>query len=189
MTALPSARTLDDLTMPGTHNTCALIGGPFDTAKCQSLTLPEQLARGVRYLDIRCRPFDGAFTIHHGAIYQRRNFHDVLTDCRAFLTANPGETILMSVQKEHSDAPAAEFARIFHDVYLRDHEFERWFHRAPGRIPTLGEVRGRIVLVAKAPGIGGLDRYDGNLLSVQDEWTLPTARKWDAFQHHLDTSA
>lgn len=186
LAALPDSLSLDDLTMPGAHNACATVGGPFDTAKCQELSLPELLDAGVRYLDIRCRPVDGSFAIHHGSVYQQKNFRDVLEECRTFLTDNPGETLLMSVQKEHSDAPVEEFARIFHELYLEELGFGPWFHRDSDRLPMLGEVRQKIVLIAKEPGIGGLDRYDTRLLSVQDDWELPVSDKWARVVQHLD---
>ncbi|MET7639083.1 phosphatidylinositol-specific phospholipase C [Streptomyces sp. NPDC005438] len=189
MAALPDSRGIDDLVIPGTHNSCATVGGPFDTAKCQELSLPELLDLGVRYLDIRCRPIDGAFTIHHGAVYQKKNFHDVLSDCRTFLTANPGETVLMSVKKEHSDASDEEFASIFNDLYMDQEGFDDLVYRESDGIPTLGDVRGKVVLIARQPDIGGLDWGDTGLLSVQDDYQLPVAEKWARVQEHLDGAA
>lgn len=189
MSGLPDDRTIDDLSIPGTHNSCATVGGPFDTAKCQDLSLPDLLGAGVRYLDIRCRPVDGAFAIHHGVVYQEKNFHDVLTECRDFLTANAGETVLMSVQKEHSDASSEEFAAIFNDLYMKEEGFESLLHRESGRLPALGTVRGKVVLIAKEPGIGGIDQGDTGLLAVQDEYELPVHEKWDRVQEHMDAAA
>ncbi|AXK32679.1 phospholipase [Streptomyces armeniacus] len=189
MSGLPDDRTVDDLSIPGTHNSCATVGGPFDTAKCQDLSLPDLLGAGVRYLDIRCRPIDGAFAIHHGAVYQEKNFNNVLTECRDFLTANPGETVLMSVQKEHSDASAEEFAAIFNDLYMKEQGFESLLHRESDRLPALGDVRGRVVLIAREPGIGGIDRGNTGLLAVQDEYELPVAEKWARVQEHMDAAA
>ncbi|RLL66662.1 phosphatidylinositol-specific phospholipase C [Streptomyces sp. Z26] len=187
MSGLPDDRTIDDLTIPGTHNSCATVGGPFDTAKCQDLSLPDLLSGGVRFLDIRCRPIDGAFAIHHGVIYQNKNFNNVLTECRDFLSANPGETVLMSVKKEHSDASAEEFAAIFNDLYMKEQGFDSLVHRDSDALPSLGAVRGKVVLVAREPGIGGIDR-NGPLLSVQDDYQLPVAEKWDRVQEHLDAA-
>lgn len=189
MGELPDDLPLDDLTMPGAHNACALVGGPFDTAKCQDLALPELLKAGVRYLDVRCRPVDGAFAIHHGPIYQRKNFQDVLTECRTFLDENPGETLVLGVQKEHSDASAEEFARIFHDHYLDELGFDELLHRDSDAVPTLGDVRQRIVLVTTEPDIGGLRFPGSDALFVQNEWELPADEKWDAVAQHLDDSA
>lgn len=189
MGELSDELTLDDVTMPGAHNACALVGGPFDTAKCQDLALPELLEAGVRYLDVRCRPVDGAFAIHHGPIYQRKNFQDVLTECRTFLAENPGETLVLGVQKEHSDASAEEFAQIFNDLYMAELGFDELLHRATDSLPTLGDVRERIVLVTTEPDIGGLRFPGSDALFVQNEWELPADEKWDAVAQHLDDSA
>lgn len=189
LSELPDSLRIDDLTIPGAHNACATVGGPLDTAKCQELSLPELLDAGVRYLDIRCRPVDGAFAIHHGAVYQRKNFEDVLRECRSFLTDNPGETLFMSLKKEHSDASSEEFAGIFLDHYMDELGYDSLFHRDSDHLPELGAVRQKIVLIARESGIGGLDRYDTELLSVQDEWELPVDEKWQAIADHLDHAA
>ncbi|MBU7597498.1 phosphatidylinositol-specific phospholipase C [Streptomyces sp. P38-E01] len=189
MGELSADLSLDDITMPGAHNACALVGGPFDTAKCQDLALPELLNAGVRYLDVRCRPVDGAFAIHHGVIYQRKNFQDVLNECRDFLSANTGETLVLAVQKEHSDASDGEFADIFNDLYMSELGFDGLLHRESDSLPTLGEARGRIVLVTTQPDIGGLRFPSSDSLFVQNEWELPTEEKWQAVERHLDASA
>ena len=58
------------LTIPGTHDTLARFGG--DLAICQSLSLPEQLEAGVRFLDVRARHLKNKLPIHHGILYQVR---------------------------------------------------------------------------------------------------------------------
>ena len=57
---------------------------------------------GVRYLDIRCRHFHNTFEIHHGSIYQKINFDQVLEQCFTFLNNHPSETIIMSVKEEYN---------------------------------------------------------------------------------------
>ena len=63
MGALPSHLRLDALTIPGTHDSGATRGGTWVT--CQEMTIAEQLAAGVRHLDIRVR-------LHGGRFGQRR---------------------------------------------------------------------------------------------------------------------
>lgn len=184
MAAIGDDTGLDDLTIPGTHDTCALIGGPFDTAKCQDIGLLDQLNTGVRFIDIRCRLFEGAFTIHHGPIYQEMNFTDVLSECRLFLEANPSETVIMSVQQEYSEAPAQEWAAVFNDRYMRDEGFDPLLYR-DNRLPGIGEVRGRIVLIANSDHIGGIPAGNTELLSYQNEWEAPVAEKWDLIRDHF----
>lgn len=187
MATAADSTTLDDLTIPGTHDTCAIIGGPFDTAKCQDIGMFDQLNLGVRFIDIRCRLFEGAFTIHHGPIYQEMNFTDVLSECRTFLQANPSETIIMSVQQEYSEAPAEEWAAVFNDRYMRDEGFDSLLYR-DNRLPSLGEVRGRVVLIANSGHIGGIPAGNAELLSYQNDWEAPVDAKWELIRDHLDAA-
>lgn len=89
------------LSIPGTHDSGARTEPVSGTAKCQNLSIREQLDAGTRFLDIRCRHIGDAFAIHHGSIYQNLNFTDVLTACYSFLAANPTETIVMCVKEEY----------------------------------------------------------------------------------------
>ena len=98
MGALDENKLLSEFTIPGTHETCSLHGGPI--TECQRLSLSEQLNAGIRAIDIRCRHFRNAFPIHHGAVYQKKNFTDVLNDCKAFLDSHPTECIVMFVKNE-----------------------------------------------------------------------------------------
>jgi 1-phosphatidylinositol phosphodiesterase len=185
MGSIPDATGLDDLTIPGSHDSCARIGGPFDTAKCQELTLPQQFDAGVRFIDIRCRLYEGAFTIHHGPIYQEKNFSDVLGDCRALFGAHPSETVIMSVQQEYSEASAQDWAAVFNDRYMRDEGFDAMFLR-DNRLPSLGEARGKVVLIANQDFIGGIPASNADLLSYQNDWEAPADAKWDLVRRHLD---
>src|SRR4051794_40583034 len=91
MAALNSSLYVSQLSIPGTHDSGARFEPFSGTAKCQNLTIAEQLNAGVRFLDIRCRHLDNAFTIHHGSVYQNITFDDVLNATIAFLSNNPTE--------------------------------------------------------------------------------------------------
>jgi hypothetical protein len=109
MAGLPPQTNLGALTIPGTHDTLAIHGGLFPSYyEAQedhgdgAATLDAQLNAGVRAIDIRVRVVnnDSAFAIHHTDVYQNANFDDVLTHARAFLSAHPGETVLMDLHGE-----------------------------------------------------------------------------------------
>ena len=56
MKAVPDDTEVSDLSIPGTHDSCARHGGPIrDLALCQHLNLGEQFERGIRFIDIRTR--------------------------------------------------------------------------------------------------------------------------------------
>ncbi|MEV6522078.1 phosphatidylinositol-specific phospholipase C [Longispora sp. NPDC051575] len=188
MSPLPAATPLWKLTIPGTHDTCALYGGP--AAQCQTQSVPAQLEAGVRFLDIRCRATGGSFAIHHGPVYQNLMFGDVLVSCWNFLAAHPGETILMRVKQEYSSVSDAEFGAIFTD-YL-DRRGWRSLFRLDDGLPALGDVRGRVVLIGDNGGIGGI-RWAGPLMDLQDAWDVPTvfhrSQKWGRVATQLDRAA
>ncbi|PYC70159.1 phospholipase [Streptomyces tateyamensis] len=186
LAALPDAAPLARLTLPGTHDTCSLYGGPI--TQTQTLSVPDQLTAGIRFLDIRCRAINGVFAIHHSQFFQNIFFGDVLNDCQAFLAQHPGETLLMRVKQEYSTVSDTDFAAIFADYQ------NRW----PGllwtqnRIPSLGEVRGRVVLLADNRGLPGIG-WNGPLTDLEDDYDIGTifdftGRKWPEVAAHLDAA-
>ncbi|GAA4884863.1 phosphatidylinositol-specific phospholipase C [Kitasatospora terrestris] len=186
MGALDPQLSLARLTVPGTHDSGALYGGAL--AQTQTLQIADQLAAGVRFLDVRCRAIDGVFAIHHGSVFQKIFFGDVLNRCREFLAAHPGETILMRVKQEYSGVSDAEFGAIYAD-YL-----SRWPGLLLGgdRIPRLGDVRGRVVVIADNGGVAGI-RWGGPLTDIEDDYQIGTifelnSRKWPEVSAHLDAA-
>jgi len=181
MRDLPDSRNLTAMSIPGTHDTCALYGGLF--VQCQTMTVPEQLNNGVRFLDIRCRRAGDVFTIHHGPFYQKINFGEVQNHCIAFLDKNPSECIVMAIQEEHTAMDKSQpFSTIF-KKYLSGRE-KHWYTATT--VPNLGQARGKIVLMQKEGGIGGI-AWDG--FTVQNDWDVPTLfdipKKWNKVKANL----
>jgi 1-phosphatidylinositol phosphodiesterase len=151
MAGVDGEKYLYELSIPGTHDSGALHEEWYEIGvQCQSLTIPEQLNAGVRYLDIRCRHLNNAFVIHHGAYYQYQNFNDVLESVTSFLRANPSETVVMSVKPEYdAEGNTRTFAETF-KAYQTE-----WETRYPGlwhggaTVPKLIDVRGKIVLIRR----------------------------------------
>ncbi|MFI9271429.1 phosphatidylinositol-specific phospholipase C [Kitasatospora sp. NPDC052896] len=184
--ALDAACPLSCLTIPGSHDTCSRHGGPL--ARTQTLSVPDQLAAGVRFLDIRCRAISGVFAIHHSQVFQQIFFGDVLNACQDFLAEHPGETVLMRVKQEYSTVSDADFAAIFASYRTR------WpgLFWAEQRIPRLGEVRGRIVVLADSSGLPGIP-WGGALTDIEDDYQIGTvfdlwSRKWPEVSAHLDAA-
>ncbi|GGK19062.1 1-phosphatidylinositol phosphodiesterase [Streptomyces camponoticapitis] len=169
------------LTLPGTHNSGARVGGAY--VACQGTTVAEQLNTGVRFLDVRCRAFENAFPIHHGAYYQNLNFDDVLGACRDFLRAHPSETVLMRLKQEYSTESDAEFRRIF-DTYL-DGKGWRSLFRLDSDLPALGEARGKVVLLADSGGMPGVRYGDGGLFDIQDDYMAEPGAKYPKIEAHF----
>lgn len=178
--ALPDGTDLRTLTIPGTHDSGARHGGWW--TECQNTSIAEQLNSGIRFLDIRCRLFDGAFSIHHGAVYQHLNFDDVLGACRDFLTAHPTETVLMRVQQEYSEESAEAFAQVF-EGYL-DRGWRSLF-RLDTSLPALGRARGHVVLLADSDGLPGVRYGDPALFDIQDEYMTEPLGKFGLIEDHF----
>lgn len=178
LSGLPDSTRLQQLTLPGTHDSGARHGGPW--TECQNTSLDAQLTSGIRFLDIRCRAFEGAFTIHHGAFYQHLNFDDVLRSCRGFLRAHPSETVLMRVKQEYSDESPARFRELF-DGYLDGKGWRSLFHLGTA-LPALGTARGKVVLLGDSDGLPGVRYGNAELFDIQDEFMAQPERKLELIE-------
>jgi len=170
MGALPDATSISSISIPGTHDSGATVEPLGGTAKCQNLSIAAQLSAGVRYLDIRCRHIDNAFTIHHGAIYQNLNFNDVLNACISFLNSNPTETIIMSVKEEHTPSNNTRSFEQTFDSYVAQNS-GKW--DLGNNIPDLGSVRGKIRLLRRfgagtAKGIDATSWADNTTFQINN---------------------
>ncbi|KAM3849458.1 1-phosphatidylinositol phosphodiesterase-like [Diretmus argenteus] len=182
MAGIPDSWLLSKVTMPGTHNTMALYFGPF--AKCQSWNLTSQLHAGVRFLDIRVCYFWGNLPIFHGVTYQFTHFGRVLEDVADFLRHYPSETVLMRLKEERSNTKDIHGAVM---EYIHHHAHLLWHSR---RMPTIGEVRGKIIVLQDFPGPDLGMRYAS--LNIADEWMVPTLlhveEKWQSVHEHLEAA-
>ncbi|MFF5075842.1 phosphatidylinositol-specific phospholipase C [Actinoplanes sp. NPDC000266] len=218
MAPLADATSLAALSLPGTHETMSIHGGILTQTQenygDSGGTLARQLTAGIRMIDIRARVNTGnTFTIHHGAVYQNANFDDVLTALAAFLAAHPRESVVLRLKQECTGelgsctdvAGQRGFADIF-DSYVSRNQNLFWApsvsRSAGAATPTLGEIRGRVVLaVVNGPRGGPVERYglaqfagwdDGSSTYVQDEYTVPNvgaiATKRDQVRRFLDAT-
>jgi 1-phosphatidylinositol phosphodiesterase len=150
MCRIPDATSLAALSIPGTHDTGATIDvpGTTGTTKCQDLSVAEQLAVGVRYTDIRLKAVaDDQFEVFHTNVDQQLSFDDVLGSIYGFFAAHPEEAVVMSLKQEQG--PAAGVTNTFEQTfatYVAQHP-DRWYLGAT--IPTLGDARGKIVLLRR----------------------------------------
>ncbi len=182
----PDATSLATLSIPGTHDSAARFEPQAGLARTQDLTIAEQLAAGVRYLDIRCRHVDDHFLLYHGAIDQNQTFEELLVTLDTFLAAHPTETIITSVKEE---ATPSGNTRPF-DATFASYLTDRW-STAP-TVPTLGDARGTLVLLRRfastmALGIDATAWPDNttfsiaNVLRVQDAYMVTdNSAKWAA---------
>jgi len=166
MKGIEDSRSLGRMSIPGTHESASTYSSDGDILGViitQDQSLIQQLNSGIRFLDIRCRVDNGVLTIHHDSVYQNLNLGDVLTACSGFLAVNGSETVLMRIKQEYSTASDAEFNAVF-SQYLDN--FSGFLYRE-SRVPTLGEVRGKIVLISNVAGLPGIP-WDS--IVVQDNY-------------------
>ncbi|AXE79202.1 phosphatidylinositol-specific phospholipase C [Streptomyces atratus] len=185
MGAIPDATALQRLTIPGSHDSGARYGGPW--TECQNTTIAEQLNSGLRFLDVRCRVTGDSFAIHHGASYQNLMFGDVLGACWDFLAAHPTETVLMRVKQEYSEESDATFRAIFDD-YLDGRGWRPLFRIDPA-LPSLGEARGKVVLLADNGGLPGVRYADSALFDIQDDYMAEPFAKYPKIESQFRKAA
>lgn len=133
--------------IPGTHDTCAFACTVL--AECQRLSLADQLNAGVRYLDVRCRQVNDRFELYHSS-FSLGDYFDtgVIEPCVRFLTQNPSETILMLVSPEYKpENNTKRFDDLFLD-YIQPTR-EKFWYLNDRDMPTLGQTRGKIVLLRR----------------------------------------
>jgi 1-phosphatidylinositol phosphodiesterase len=194
MKTLSGNLSLSELSIPGTHDSGALYEPIPGTAKCQTMTIDEQLNAGVRFLDIRCRHLDNAFVIHHGVVYQRANFDNVIDTAARFLKANPSECVIMSIKEEYD---ASGNTRSFEDTFRAYVAKNPSLWYLGSSIPTLSAARGKIVLfrrfnAGQTPlGIDASVWPDNAMftnasLRVQDDYQVADANvKWNNISQML----
>ncbi|XP_017570824.1 1-phosphatidylinositol phosphodiesterase [Pygocentrus nattereri] len=177
-------QSLSEVTMPGTHNTMALYGGSL--AQCNSWPLASQLQAGIRFLDIRVRHIRGNLTIHHGISYQWAHFGDVLEGIASFLKQHPTETVLMRLREELS-----ETGDIYGAVVRYVHQYAHWDLLWHSRLmPTMGEARGKLIVLQDFPGPDLGMRYRS--LDISDYWKVSSLqpeqvdKKWTHVYTHLE---
>lgn len=153
MAYLPDSTRLNEITIPGTHNSAAEFAQiPFFT-KCQGSSIGEQLKAGFRYLDIRLgiegetnrmKLMHGAFNCTKNAMPNAESLYleEVLESCYQFLEMHPTETILFVVKQEHGDENIATFESVLYSTILKN--INSWL--LTDTIPTLGEARGKLIL-------------------------------------------
>lgn len=169
-----------DMSIPGTHDSAALFGG--DIAATQTLSITQQLNSGIRFLDIRLRHINDKFAIHHGIVYEKQMFGDILNKVRNFLMDNPSEFIFIRVKEEYSPVNNTRSFEDTFNSYVNMNSDIVWIPSSKGENPQLGDVRGKIVFLQNfAPSNYdwfGLDYY--HTFNIQDIYHLTT--NWDLYK-------
>lgn len=188
---LANEKKVQHLHLPGTHNSAALLEPLRGTARCQKLTIQQQLETGVRFLDIRCRHEENQFSLYHGPISQNQSFAEFQETLETFLRKNPSECLLISIQETSQPRNnTRSFAETFRGYQAQKNKL--W--SLPSKLPKLGKIRGTALLIrrfqSKKPlGINATNWKSQGIhsspqLLIQDQFQVPhLPSKWSALQH------
>ena len=186
MSHVEGNKYLDELSIPGTHDsgTCSVDNDTepqSSQAKCQQDYIPTQLLEGIRYFDIRLGKGNDP-GIDHGSCYLLKkdghfmHLSDVVGYFKKFLNENPSEALIMLVSRGNNEATDESLTTAFAKV-LDDNP--KLFYTS-SRIPTLHEVRGKIVLLRRF-------RLAGNSVSGHT-WGLDLTEWDDKIKAHSDSA-
>ena len=170
MSKLPDDIKLSKLSIPGTHDTMTFHDQdachyPIIGVLCltQNMMLYEQLMAGIRFIDIRIKqePTNSSdLKIQHGDVYLDVTLYDVFKYLKIFLKSFNTETIIMSWEPYENGAIQdwTTLNRIFIKYAQNPHNllYLEGYSNDEHNTPTLGEVRGKVVLLdfKNTPGYG-----------------------------------
>lgn len=177
---------LDELSIPGTHDsgTCSVDNDTepqSSQVKCQQDYIPTQLLEGIRYFDIRLGKGNDPGICHRDFyLFKKDGYYlhlsDVIGYFKTFLSENPREALIMLASRGNDEATddsvTTAFAKVMDDkpdlFYTSSH------------VPTLGEARGKIVLLRRF-------RLAGNSASGHT-WGLDLTEWDDKIKAHSDST-
>ena len=187
LSVLPDDLLISEINIPGSHNAAAINTKRATRWTCQRHSITAQLEKGIRLLD-----------------NEFQSLESLLEECTGFLKANPGETLIMTIQvddwrktqkKDHPQVLKALQTRISRlPLILTPH------------MPKLHECRGRIFLINRInddPALGTPidipDNTPGETLTsmpsrhfevhVQDQYKGLIKRRPEAHKLHLTIAA
>lgn len=186
MSHVDGHKYLDELSIPGTHDsgTCSVDNDTepqSSQVKCQQDYIPTQLLEGIRYFDIRLGKGNDP-GICHGDFYLFKkdgnylHLSDVIGYFKTFLNENPSEALIMLASRGNDEATDESITTAFAKVMADNPDL---FYTS-SHVPTLGEVRGKIVLLRRF-GLDG-NSVDGHT------WGLDLTEWDDKIKAHSDST-
>lgn len=154
MSSVDDSVNLMSLNIPGTHDCVTQYVQLSHFAKCQDKNILDQLKMGIRALDIRVQPKGDRLGMVHGIakaynsanpLGEQMDLAYVLDYCYRFLEKNPHETIIFQFKNDSNKEMEICFDNLYRR-YIKEYP-DKWY--TENRIPKLGEVRGKIVLVRR----------------------------------------
>lgn len=212
MKDINGSKKLSTISIPGTHDSATQYVSLSYIFRCQDISIREQLDNGYRYLDMRLvLKGDDIILKHNFAACKETSslfskaltLDDVLIDVYAFLVQNPTETVIMCMKAENGKDDLSTL-RVLLDKRIEAQK-EKWY--LENVIPTLDEVRGKIVLATRIKGddrglnFRWIEQGDRTVLEVphakssinetsslyvQDRYNFDTIDKINAIKYSLE---
>lgn len=178
---------ISELSIPGTNNSCSRYVFWGFGNRCQDTDISEQLEDGYRYLDLDVAPdsssngdsikmVNGTTDCHtDGNLFSDTiHFADVTADIYQFLQNHPNEAIIVNLSIEDTDNEETIHNLIDAEIAANS---DYWY--TAEQIPTLGEVRGKIVLARGYDDAGHLEGL--NMVWQKQDNTTPVDIPYDLY--------
>lgn len=172
---------LSNINIPGTHdsataNVYGSFNEDFNFVACQKYFIDEQLIAGIRAFDIRCDLEGETVVLSHSSFncYEKdhgdtvntyKTLDGIMKLFSEFLKDNPSETVIILVKRDHGDE-----SKMHKKMYNIIKKYTDVLYDWSSDSPTLGEVRGKIVLMSRFP----IDRTASDA-----KYFGPDISKWD----------
>ena len=163
MATIPGNTYFSMLSTPGAHN-AATSSVSSSQAKCQSETIAQLLANGVRAFDLRPRYTSNTqsdielenLTIYHGITSTGVKFKDAIDILIDFVKQNPSEAVSVIMNKENSSAlfsltDQSETWRASMRECFGNEARSPYLMGSVRGYHTLDDVRGRVSIVSRNP--------------------------------------
>lgn len=154
MERLPDNAYLDQISIPGTHDSATGNGTTLDSfARTQELNVSEQFGAGIRAFDLRPSVDGNDLKIYHGVVPTELSFSEAIGELCRLLDENPSEfvVVLMRHEDDHENAEEKALWSGLMSEYLASPELSDRLVRF-NRNLTVGDMRGKILLLSR-------DRY------------------------------
>lgn len=178
MSKLPGGMRLSDVCIPGAHDSGTASVSMNHAAQCQQFDYTDMLNAGLRYFDLRIGP-DTCIVHNSTTCYYRgeiMNLGDVENMVDGFLNENPGETVILQVKIDRGDIEARDAAIL---------ELQKWVRSGRvwcgDHVPTLDEVRGKVVIISRFTGSYEFVTGDGGQIHIEKkdvDYTLDGYGQW-----------
>ena len=151
MATIPGNINFSMLSTPGAHNaaTSSVSSSYANQAKCQSETIAQQLANGVRAFDLRPQYKSNStitadnLTIYHGTVSTGVLYKDAIATIASFLDAHPSEAISIIMAKEEGSG-TDQTSTLISVVTEIHNTYSSYFKVLDHSYYTLDDFRGKI---------------------------------------------